>query len=41
MKVKGTKDCVIKRELKFQDYKNCLKSIQIINIVNDFRKERN
>ena len=41
MKVKGTKACVIKRELKFQDYKNYLKSIQIINIVNDFRKERN
>ena len=23
-KAKGTKKCVIKRKLKFQDYKNCL-----------------
>ena len=25
-KAKGTKKCVIKRELKFQDYNNCLKA---------------
>ena len=25
-KAKGTKKCVIKRKLKFQDYKNCLEA---------------
>ena len=33
-KVKGSKCYVIKKTLKFQDYKNCLKVFQIINIVN-------
>ena len=28
-KAKGTKKCVIKRELKFQDYKNCLNAAKI------------
>ena len=28
-KAKGTKKCVIKRKLKFQDYKNCLKAARI------------
>ena len=30
---KGTKTCVIKWKLKFQDYKNCLKASQILNII--------
>ena len=30
-KEKGTKRCVIKRKLKFQDYENCLKAVQIEN----------
>ena len=30
-KEKGTKRCVIKRKLKFQDYENCLKAVQIGN----------
>ena len=25
-KAKGTKKCIIKRKLKFQDYKNCLEA---------------
>ena len=29
-KVKGTKKCVIKRRLKFNDYKDCLLSNEII-----------
>ena len=29
-KAKGTKKCVIKRKLKFDDYKNCLLSNQIV-----------
>ena len=35
---KGTKQCVIKRKLSFQDYKNCLKASQIINTVNYLKK---
>ena len=27
-KAKGTKKCVIKRKLKFEDYKNCLEAAQ-------------
>ena len=30
-KAKGTKKCVIKRKLKFQDYKNCLEAAQTEN----------
>ena len=33
-KVKGTKKCVIKRGLRFQDYNNCLRASQIENIIN-------
>ena len=33
-KAKGTKKCVIKRKLKFQDYKNCLEAAQIENKIN-------
>ena len=29
--VKGTKKCVIKRKLKFEDYKNCLVVTQLEN----------
>ena len=29
-KAKGTKKCVIKRRLKFNDYKNCLLNNQIV-----------
>ena len=27
-KAKGTKKCVMKRKLKFEDYKNCLEAAQ-------------
>ena len=30
-KTKGTKRCAIKRNLNFKDFKNCLKTYQIIN----------
>ena len=33
-KAKGTKKCVIKRELKFKDYKNCQSHQRILNIIN-------
>ena len=39
-KAKGTKKCVRKGKRKFQDYKNCLKASQIINIVNYLEKKR-
>ena len=33
-KAEGTKNRVIKRKLKFKDYKNCLKASRIIDIIN-------
>ena len=30
-KVKGTNKCVIKRKLKFENYKNCLETTQLEN----------
>ena len=39
-KAKGTNKCVRKGKCKFQDYKNCLKASQIINIVNYLEKKR-
>ena len=38
-KAKGTKKRVIKRKMKFENYKNCLKASQIINIVNYVKKK--
>ena len=37
-KGKGTKNCVIKRKLKLQDYKNCLEAAQIENKINRSEK---
>ena len=36
-KAKSTEKCVIKRKLKFEDYKNCLEAAQIENKI--FRKK--
>ena len=33
-KAKGTKKCVIKRKLKFENYKNCLEVTQLENKLN-------
>ena len=30
-KAKGTKKCVIRRKLKFENYKNCLEATQLDN----------
>ena len=38
-KAKGTKKRVIKRKMKFENYKNYLKASQIINIVNYVKKK--
>ena len=37
-KAKDTKKCVIKRKLKFEDYKNCLEAAQIENKINYLEK---
>ena len=39
-KAESTKRCVIKRNLKFQDYKNCLAEAQIENKINHSEKNR-
>ena len=38
-KVKGTKGCVVKRKLKFKDYKKWSKVSQIENIINYLEKK--
>ena len=38
-KAKGTQQCVIKRNLKFKDYKKCLKASQIENKINYLEKK--
>ena len=41
MKIKKTKDkCVIKRKLKFEDYKNCFKAAQIENEIKHLEKNK-
>ena len=39
-KAKGTKRYVIKRKLKFQDYKNCLEGAQIERKIKYLRKKK-
>ena len=39
-KAKGTKKSVIKRKLKFEDYKNCLEAAQIKNKINHLEKNK-
>ena len=38
-KAKGTKKCIIKSKLKFEDYKNCLEAVQIENKINHREKK--
>ena len=40
-KVKGTKECFIKRKLKFEDYKNCLEATQLEIKINHLEKKLN
>ena len=37
---KGTKKCVIKRKLKFENYKNCLEATQLENKINHLEKNQ-
>ena len=37
-KAKSSKECVIKRKIKFQDYKNCLEASQVEKKINDLEK---
>ena len=39
-KAKGTAKCVIKRKLKFENYKNCLEAIQLENKINYLEKNK-
>ena len=39
-KAKGTKKCVIKRKLKFENYKNCLEATQLENKINHLEKNQ-
>ena len=38
-KAKGTKLCVIKRKLQFEDYKNCLEATQFENKIKTLQKK--
>ena len=40
-KVKGTKKCLIKRKLKFENYKSCLEATQLDNKINHLGKNKN
>ena len=40
-KAKGTKKCFIKRNLKFQGYKNCLEAGQTENKMNHLERKQN
>ena len=39
-KAKGTKKCVIKRKLKFENYKNCFEATQRENKINYLEKNK-
>ena len=39
-KAKSTKECVIKRKKKIQDYKNCLEVAKVENKVNHLEKTK-
>ena len=39
-KAKDTKKCVIKRKLKFENFKNCLETTQLENEINHLKKEK-
>ena len=38
VKIKGQKKCVIKRKLKFENYKNCLEGTRLDNKLNYLEK---
>ena len=40
IKAKGATECVIKRKIKFQYYKNCLKVTQLENKINHLEKNK-
>ena len=39
-KAKGTKKCVVKRELKFENYKSCLKATQLASKIKHLEKNK-
>ena len=38
-KTKGTKKCIIKRKVKFEDFKGCLETTQLENTINHLEKK--
>ena len=40
-KAKGTKNCAIKRKLKFENFKSCLEATQFENKTNHLEKKTN
>ena len=38
-KTKGTKKCIIKRKVKFEDFKSCLEKTQLENTINHLEKK--
>ena len=40
-KAKGTKKCVIKQKLKFENYKNCLEATKLENRIKYLEKKQN
>ena len=40
-KAKSTKKCLIKRKLKFENYKSCLEATQLDNKINHLGKNKN
>ena len=40
LKAKDTKKCVIKRKLKFENFKNCLETTQLENEISHLKKEK-
>ena len=40
IKANDTKKCVIKRKLKFENYKSCLEAIQLENKINHLEKSK-
>ena len=39
-KAKDTKKCVVKKKVKFEDYKNCLEATQSENKINQLEKNK-
>ena len=39
-KTKGTKKCIVKEKIKFEDFKSCLETTQLENTINHLEKKK-